>query len=67
MDTTMNYQALAMDIVMAAIEDAQSGGDEAPEAQEWLEHVDLSTLGIEGLALEDLEVCASMNSINDTQ
>jgi hypothetical protein len=49
MDTTLNYQALALDIVMAAYEDAQGEGASAIEAHQWLETVDMENLGIEGL------------------
>ncbi len=50
MDTTLNYQALALDIVMAAYEDAQGEGSSAIEAHQWLENIDMENLGIEGLA-----------------
>jgi hypothetical protein len=50
MDNTLNYQALAIDIVMAAYEDAQGEGPEAIEAQQWLSRVDLETIGIEGFS-----------------
>ncbi len=36
MDTTINYQTLAMNIVMAAMEDAQGCGPDAELARQWL-------------------------------
>lgn len=58
MDTTLNYQTLAMDIVMAALEDARGDDNAAYEAQEWLDNIDLSGIGIEGLDIDDLEYVA---------
>lgn len=47
-DTTLNYQALALDIILTAIEDAQSGDPEtAMNARKWLETVDMQSLGVD--------------------
>jgi len=59
-DTTLNYQALALNIVMAAIEDSYGCNREAQKAQEWLENFDISGLGIEGLELSDLETTVGL-------
>ncbi len=61
----MNYQVLAMEIVMAAMEDARGEDIEAREAQEWLERIDISGIGIDNLNFSDLETCLSMNDLND--
>jgi hypothetical protein len=61
----MNYQVLAMEIVMAAMEDARGEDIEAQEAQEWLERIDISGIGIDNLNFSDLETCLSMNDLND--
>lgn len=45
-DTTINYQALAVDIVLAAMQDAQGDGSDALAAQQWLDVVDLESVGV---------------------
>lgn len=46
MDTTINYQALALEIIMAAVQDAQGEGQDAREAQQWLDVIDVESLGM---------------------
>lgn len=59
-DTTLNYQVLALDIVMAAIEDSLGDGEEALDAHEWLESIELDGLGIDGLEWSDLEASVDL-------
>lgn len=63
MDTTLNYQALALDIVMTAIGDAQGEGEEAMMASQWLEHVDFAGLGIEGTDIADLAAFMNIDNL----
>jgi hypothetical protein len=54
METTLNYQVLALEVISAAMEDARGNDPEAAAmARQWLEHIDARTLGIDGMEIDD--------------
>lgn len=52
MEMTINYQALAQAMVLAAMEDAQGDGPEALMASQWLEHVDFELVGLANVPVQ---------------